>query len=82
MNKRLLNLLVPSNRRDIKRLIIDLLLVAALFGGYFWYTHWTPAQKLESTHYIALSNASVEDTQDALERVEVAKSVWKSQPLP
>lgn len=70
MNKRLLNVLIPENRRNRKRLIIELLLVAALFSGYFWYTHWTPTHKLESEHYIALSNASVEDTQDALDRAE------------
>jgi len=70
MKKRLLNVLIPMNRRDRKRLIIDLLLVAALFGGYFWYTRWTPAHKLESKHYIALSNASIEDTQEALNRAE------------
>jgi len=70
LKKRLLNILVPANRRDKKRLLIDLLLVAAVFGTYFWYTHWTPAHKLESEHYSALSNVSIEDTQDALSRAE------------
>jgi len=52
------------------RLVIDLLLASAVFGGYFWYINWTPALKLESEHYIALSNASIEDTQEALNRAE------------
>jgi len=70
MNKRVLNILIPANRMDRKRLVIDLLLAGAVFGGYFWYTHWTPAHKLESEHYIAFSNASIEDTQEALNRAE------------
>lgn len=70
LNKRLLNILIPANRRDKKRLLIDLLLVAAVFGGYFWYTHWTPAHKLESEHYSALSNVSIEETHGALSRAE------------
>lgn len=62
---------VPSSRRDKKRLLIDVLIVAVVFGGYFWYTHWTPAHKLESEHYKALSNASIDDTRDALEKAEM-----------
>jgi hypothetical protein len=61
----------PSSRRDKKRLLVDLLLVAGVFGGYFWYTHWTPAHKLESEHYEALSTASIEDTRDALRKAEM-----------
>jgi len=59
LNKRLLNILIPANRRDKQRLLIDLLLVAVVFGGYFWYTHWTPAHKLESEHYSALSSSGI-----------------------
>ena len=70
LNKRLLNILIPKNRSDKKRLLFDLLLVVVVFGGYFWYTHWTPAHKLESEHYKALSNVSIEDTQDALSKAE------------
>lgn len=70
MNKRLLNILIPANRRDKKRLLIDLLLVTVVFGGYFWYTHWTPLHKLESEHYSALSNVSIEETRDALSKAE------------
>ena len=70
MNKRLLNILIPVNRSDKKRLLIDLLIAAAVFGGYFWYTHWTPEHKLESEHYRALSSVSIEDTQDALSKAE------------
>jgi len=70
LNKRLLNILIPASRSSKKRLLIDLLLVAVVFGGYFWYTHWTPALKLESEHYKALSNVSIEDTQDALSKAE------------
>jgi hypothetical protein len=70
LNKRLLNILIPANHSDKKRLLIDLLLVTVVFGGYFWYTHWTPAHKLESEHYRALSNVSMEDTRDALNRAE------------
>lgn len=62
--------IVPSSRRGKRRLLIDLLLVAVVFGGYFWYTHWTPAHKIESEHYEALSNASIEDTQDALDKAD------------
>jgi hypothetical protein len=70
LNKRLLNILIPANRSDKKRLLIDLLLVAVVFGGYFWYTHWSPSHKLESEHYKALSNVSIEDTQEALSKIE------------
>jgi len=70
LNKRLLNILIPANRSKKKRLLIDLLLVAVVFGGYFWYTHWAPAHKLESEHYHALSTVSIEDTQDALSKAE------------
>jgi len=70
MNRRFLNVLIPANIRGRKRLIIDLLLAGAVFGGYFWYTNWTPVLKLESEHYIAFSNASIEDTQEALNRAE------------
>jgi hypothetical protein len=66
----LLNILIPANRGDKKRLLIDVLIAAAVFAGYFWYTHWAPAHKMESEHYKALSNASVEDTLDALEKAE------------
>jgi hypothetical protein len=71
LNKHLLNILVPANRRDQKRLLIDLLLVVAVFGGYFWYTHWTPSHKSESEHYKAFSSASDEDTKEALRRLEI-----------
>ena len=70
MNKRLLNILIPASRSSKKRLLIDLLLVAVVFGGYFWYTHWTPELKLDSEHYKALSNVSIEDTEDALSKAE------------
>ncbi len=70
LNKRLLNTLIPGSRSDKKRFLIDLLLVAVVFGGCFWYTHWTPAHKLESEHYRALSNVSIEETQDALSKAE------------
>ncbi|TKJ35986.1 MAG: hypothetical protein CEE38_13340 [Planctomycetes bacterium B3_Pla] len=75
MNKRLLNILIPANRSDKKRLLIDVLIAALVFCGYFWYTHWTPAHKLESEHYIAFSNASIEDTQDALSKAE---TLWQA----
>lgn len=70
MNKRFLDILIPANPKNRKRLIVDLLLVVALLGGYVRYTYWTPTHKLESEHYIALSNASIKDTQDALGAVE------------
>lgn len=70
LNKHLLKILIPASRPKKKRLLIDLLLAAAVFGGYFWYTHWTPAHKLESEHYHALSSVSIEDTQEALSRAE------------
>lgn len=78
LNKRLLNILIPANRSSKKRLLIDLLLVAVVFGGYFWYTHWTPALKLESEHYKALSNVSLEGTQDALSKVETLYQTYTS----
>jgi len=71
LNKRLLNILIPASHSSKKRLLIDLLLVAVVFGGYFWYTHWTPELTLESEHYKALSNVSIEDTQDALNKAEM-----------
>ena len=70
LNKRLLNILIPASRPKKKRLLADLLLAAAVFGGYYWYTHWTPKRELESEHYRALSGVSIEETQDALSRAE------------
>ena len=86
MNKRLLNILIPANRKDKKRLLIDLLLVAIVFGGYFWYTHWKPSHKMESEHYEAFSNASIEDTEEALKKVETLwqtyTDFWNVKPEP
>jgi hypothetical protein len=78
LKKRLLNILIPSDRKDKKRLLIDLLLVVALFGGYFWYTHWNPSHELESEHYKALSSVSIEDTQQALSRLETLYQAYTS----
>lgn len=70
MNNRLFNILIPANRSYKKRILIDLLLVSVVFGGYFWYTHRTSAYKLESEHYSALSSVSIEETKDALSKAE------------
>lgn len=70
MNERLINILIPTNRRNQKRLLIDILLVAVVFGGYFWYTHWKPSHQMESEHYKAFSTASIEETREALNRLE------------
>ncbi len=78
LNKRLLNILIPANRSKKKRLLVDLLLVAVVFGGYFWYTHWTPAHKLESEHYSALSNVSIEETRDALSKAETLYQAYSA----
>lgn len=71
MNRRLLNLLIPEKPKDRNRLIIDVVLIAVLLGAYRWYTHWMPSLDIQSEHYIALSNASVEQTQDALDKAEL-----------
>ena len=70
LNKRLLNILIPASRRDKKRFLIDILLVIVVFSGYFWYTHWKPLHELESGHYKAFSTASIEQTREALKKVE------------
>ena len=81
MNRRLLNILIPADRGKRKRLLIDVLLVAVLFGGYFWYTHWAPAHKMESEHYMALSNASIEDTEDrALQMTRLVDLLHEPEP--
>ena len=76
LNKRLLNILIPSSRRDKKRFLIDLVLVAVVFGGYFWYTQWRPSITLESEHYKAFSSASVEQTRQALNRLETLYQIY------
>jgi hypothetical protein len=70
LNKRLLNILIPASRHDKKRLLIDILLVIIVFGVYFWYTHWKPSHELESEHYKAFSSISIEQTREALQKVE------------
>jgi len=70
LNNRLFNILIPANHSYKKRILIDLLLVSVVFGGYFWYTHRTSAYKLESEHYSALSSVSIEETKDALSKAE------------
>jgi len=86
LNKRLLNILIPANRKDKKRLLIDLLLVAIVFGGYYWYTHWKPSHKMESEHYEAFSNAPIKDTEEALKKVETLwqtyTDFWNVKPEP
>lgn len=77
-NKRLLNILIPKSRREQKRLLIDILLVILVFGGYFWYTHWKPSQELESEHYKAFSSAPVEQTREALKKVETLYQTYTS----